>query len=148
MNYKKVGIMLFGILSLSSIMYGRDKGAPVVEVIQPERVKAKPYEEDDFLRIRRAAYSNGNRPGVREFLYFSRWHEYLDELAEEKLRQKEYEHSLQQYEKEKERVDRKNQKIRQQNQSTGSTNVPQGNSVDISKIQNLDNNSKDNKKGE
>ena len=42
------------------------------------------------------------------------------------------------HEKEKERVDRKNSKIRQQNQSPGGTNVPQGNSVDISKIQNTE----------
>ena len=129
MKFKRLGIVITMGLMAAGLGYGNDRGAPVVEVIQPERIKTQPYEEDDFLRI---------SPNVREFLYFSRWHEYLDELAEEKLREKEYEESLRQYEKEKERVDRKNSKIRQQNQSSGGTNVPQGNSVDISKIQNTE----------
>ena len=138
MKFKRLGIVITMGLMAAGLGYGNDRGAPVVEVIQPERIKTQPYEEDDFLRIRRERYSNGNGPNVREFLYFSRWHEYLDELAEEKLREKEYEESLRQYEKEKEKVDRKNSKIRQQNQSSGGTNVPQGNSVDISKIQNTE----------
>ena len=131
MNLKKFGTVVFAFgLLISGLSYGRDYAPKVIEVIEPYRPKPVPYEEDDFIRIRQQRYGNGGN--VREFLYFSRWHEYLEEVAEERLRQEEYEYSLRQYETEMERVNRENQRIRQNNQSTTHTNVPQGDSVDVS----------------
>ncbi|MDO5089649.1 MAG: hypothetical protein Q4D53_07675 [Leptotrichiaceae bacterium] len=130
MVLKKLGVVIFTGIIVTGIGYGMDRAPKVkVEVIEPTKVKA--YEEDDFKRIRREKYANGIR--VREFLYFSRWHEYLEQVEEEKLRQEAYEYSLKEYETEVERVNKVNRKIRKHNESTTHTNVPQGNSVDISR---------------
>ena len=131
MNLRKFGTTLFMGLMITVPNHGRDYAPKVIEVIEPPKPPVvTPYEEDDFVRIRRQRYENGGN--IREFLYFSRWHDYLDELADEKLRQEEYEYSLQRYESELDRVNKENQKIRERSQSsTTYTNVPQGNSVNI-----------------
>ncbi|RRD39842.1 hypothetical protein EII29_04790 [Leptotrichia sp. OH3620_COT-345] len=144
MVLKKLGVTVFAGVMLTGFGYGMDRAPKVkVEIIEPTKVRA--YEEDDFRRIRREMYANGTK--VREFLYFSRWHEYLEQVEEEKLRQEAYEYSLREYETEVEKVNKVNRKIRKHNESTTYTNVPQGDSVDISRanytVQNADDSKND-----
>ena len=139
MNLKKSGLILFAGLLMSGFNYGQDyikSFPPGVTQALPSNVNKDFLDEDDdnynedFVRIRRERYENGGN--VKKILYFSRWHDYLEEVAEEKIRQQEYENSMQKYEAELNRVNKRNQKIRESNQSSSSqVNASQGSSVDI-----------------
>ena len=139
MNLKKSGLILLVGLLVSGFSYGQDyikSFPPGVTQALPSNVNKDFLDEDDdnynedFVRIRRERYENGGK--VKKILYFSRWHDYLEEVAEEKIRQQEYENSMQKYEAELNRVNKRNQKIRESNQSSSSqVNASQGSSVDI-----------------
>jgi len=139
MNLKKSGLILFAGLLMSGFNYGQDyiKDYPS-EITQalPYRVDKEFPDEDednyneDFVKIRRGRYENGGN--VKKILYFSRWHNYLEEVAEEKIRQQEYENSMQKYEAELNSVNKQNQKIRESNESSSTqVNASQGSSVDV-----------------
>ena len=132
MNLKKSGLILLVGLLVSGFSYGQDyikSFPPGVTQALPSNVN-KDFLDEDFVRIRRERYENGGN--VKKILYFSRWHDYLEEVAEEKIRQQEYENSMQKYEAELNRVNKRNQKIRESNQSSSSqVNASQGSSVDI-----------------
>ena len=139
MNLKKSGLILFAGLLMSGFNYGQDyiKDYPS-EITQalPYRVDKEFSDEDednyneDFVKIRRGRYENGGN--VKKILYFSRWHNYLEEVAEEKIRQQEYENSMQKYEAELNSVNKQNQKIRESNESSSTqVNASQGSSVDV-----------------
>ncbi len=139
MNLKKSGLILFVGLFISSFSYGQDyvkDYPPGVTQALPSKVDREFLDEDDdnynedFIRIRRERYENGKN--VRKILYFSRWHDYLEEVAEEKMRQQEYENSMRRYESELNRVNKENQRIRESSQSSSSEiNASQGNSINI-----------------
>ena len=115
--------------------------------------------EDDFVRLRRMRYSDGEGSTKKGFMYYSRWHEYLKEVEEEKARKAKYERELADYNLEKARIEKENEKIRRYNESldgsyyndsssttsTTYTNVPEGGSVDVDKLNRE--NASDSKKG-
>lgn len=139
MNLKKSGLILFAGLLMSGFNYGQDyiKDYPSgITQALPYRVDKEFPDEDednyneDFVKIRRGRYENGGN--VKKILYFSRWHNYLEEVAEEKIRQQEYENSMQKYEAELNSVNKQNQKIRESNESSSTqVNASQGSSVDV-----------------
>lgn len=115
--------------------------------------------EDDFIRLRRMRYSDGEGSTKKGFKYLSRWHEYLKEVEEEKAKKAKYERELADYNLEKARIEKENEKIRRYNESlngsyynddssptsTTYTNVPEGGSVDVDKLNRE--NASDSKKG-
>lgn len=82
-------------------------------------------ENDDFASIRRRQYGNN----TKEFYYFSRWHKYLEEVAEENARKAAYDKEVEKYNKEVARINAENQRIREYNES-----LSEGNAVDVSSL--------------
>lgn len=84
---------------------------------------------DDFASIRRKQYGQQ----TKQFYYFSRWHKYLDEVAQEKARERAYEKELAEYNKEVKRVTAENERIKAYNESLS---VSEGSAVDVSQLNN------------
>lgn len=84
---------------------------------------------DDFASIRRKQYGQQ----TKQFYYFSRWHKYLDEVAQEKARERAYERELAEYNKEVKRITAENERIKAYNESLS---VSEGSAVDVSQLNN------------
>lgn len=67
--------------------------------------------EELFVKLRKKQYS-GN---VKEFYYFSRWHDYLEQVKVEENKYKESENEIANYEKEVKKIEKENRKIREEN---------------------------------
>lgn len=93
-------------------------------------------EEDDFTAIRKKMYGGDQK----QFSYFSRWHAYLEEVAEEKARKAEYDRKLAEYESTVDRINKENEKIREYNE-----NLANGSSIDVSTLnqENIEDSKKD-----
>lgn len=94
--------------------------------------------DDDFASIRRRQYGQQ----TKQFYYFSRWHQYLDEVAKEKAREKAYERELAEYNKEVKRITAENESIKAYNESLSAS---EGSAVDVSQLnnENVDDSKKD-----
>lgn len=94
--------------------------------------------DDDFASIRRKQYGQQ----TKQFYYFSRWHQYLDEVAKEKAREKAYERELAEYNKEVKRITAENERIKAYNESLSAS---EGSAVDVSQLnnENVDDSKKD-----
>ena len=102
----------------SKAIEGKSLGVEEVKLINsPSSSNA---DEDDFAAIRRRQYGNN----TKEFYYFSRWHKYLEEVAEEKARKEAYD-------KEVAKINAENEKIRAYNNS-----LSEGSTVDVSSLNN------------
>lgn len=94
--------------------------------------------DDDFASIRRRQYGQQ----TKQFYYFSRWHQYLDEVAKEKAREKAYERELAEYNREVKRITAENERIKAYNESLSAS---EGSAVDVSQLnnENVDDSKKD-----
>ena len=102
----------------SKAIEGKSLGVEEVKLINSP--SSSNVDEDDFATIRRRQYGNN----TKEFYYFSRWHKYLDEVAEEKARKEAYD-------KEVAKINAENEKIRAYNNS-----LSEGSTVDVSSLNN------------
>lgn len=102
----------------SKAIEGKSLGVEEVKLINSP--SSSNVDEDDFATIRRRQYGNN----TKEFYYFSRWHKYLEEVAEEKARKEAYD-------KEVAKINAENEKIRAYNNS-----LSEGSTVDVSSLNN------------
>ena len=102
----------------SKAIEGKSLGVEEVKLINSP--SSSNVDEDDFAAIRRRQYGNN----TKEFYYFSRWHKYLDEVAEEKARKEAYD-------KEVAKINAENEKIRAYNNS-----LSEASTVDVSSLNN------------
>ena len=133
----KLKVLLF--LALTAPVFAHDgkpvknakanKSLAVEEVTLINQGNEINSEDDDFSSIRRRQYGQQ----TKQFYYFSRWHKYLDEVAEEKARKEAYDREMANYNREVKRINLENEKIQAYNDSLSASN---GSAVDVSQLNN------------
>ena len=132
---KKLKIIAFLALTVPAFAYDgkpsknvtAGKSLAVEEVTLINQGNEITAADDDFASIRRRQYGQQ----TKQFYYFSRWHQYLDEVAKEKAREKAYEREL-----------AENERIKAYNESLSAS---EGSAVDVSQLnnENVDDSKKD-----
>lgn len=152
----KTAFIIFALVSLQCLAYDgpAKKHAKTVNAKENKAISANEIrlindysetsdisdDEDDFVKIRRKQYGSNT---TKQFYYPSRWHAYLNEVAEEKQREREHDRAMASYEREVKRINAENERIREYNaniqndsynSSSSSVNAREGSSVSVTTI--------------